>query len=98
MGVVGATASGGHDNLFELGKISKKFNLFLMIDAAWGGNFTNLEAEKHIIDGVELVDAYCFNPSKFIGSGMDSCILYLRDKKDYYGAFQLDTDSDIALN
>ena len=98
MGVVGATPSGGHDNLHELGKISKKYDLFLMIDAAWGGNFTILDSEKHIIDGCEHADAYCFNPSKFIGSGMDSCILYFRDKNDYFGAFQQDSSSQIALN
>ena len=88
MGVTGATASGGHDNLVELGRISQKYDLFSMIDAAWGGNFTHLETEKHIIDGCELADAYCFNPSKFIGTGMDSCLLYMKNKEDYFRAFK----------
>ena len=98
MGVVGSTPVGGTDNLKELGKICEKNEIYFFVDAAWGGNFTILEEHAYIIDGAEYVDAYVFNPSKFIGSSKESCILYFKNKNDLLNCFHNEKTQDYSLN
>ena len=94
MGVTGSTAVGGTDDLKILGEICQKHKIFFFVDAAWGGNFTILDEHKHIIDGVEYADAYATNPSKFIGTSKESCILYMKDKRDFENAFYFDKNEE----
>ncbi len=62
----GTTVSGNVDPLIEVSKIAKKFDLWLHIDAIYGGAVIFSEKYKHIIGGVEQADSISFNPQKWM--------------------------------
>jgi len=76
MGVIGATPTGGNDDLQKLGALCNEEEIFLMVDAAYAGCFMVCDEFKHIISGLEYADAYALNPAKMMLCSMDSALLY----------------------
>ncbi len=62
----GTTVSGNVDPLIDVSKIARKFDLWLHIDAIYGGAVIFSEKYKHIIIGVEQADSISFNPQKWM--------------------------------
>jgi len=79
-GVFGATSNGSSDDIARLAEICKKRNVTSIVDAAWAGTFTINEEFTHYLKGLEHIDYYMINFSKNGGSGMESSILYLKNR------------------
>jgi aromatic-L-amino-acid decarboxylase len=62
---VGTTGVSGFDPLREIGAVCHKHRVWLHVDAAWAGNALVLPETRWMIDGVELVDSFVFNPHKW---------------------------------
>jgi aromatic-L-amino-acid decarboxylase len=60
----GTTDVGAVDPLEKIGKIAKKHNLWLHVDAAYGGFFLLTEYGKRILKGIELSDSVVMDPHK----------------------------------
>ncbi len=55
---LGTTGSAAVDNILEIGKICKKYNLWLHIDAAYVGSVLLLQEYRYLIEGIEYADSF----------------------------------------
>ena len=80
-GTVGTTSSNAIDPIRTIGEICQKENLWLHVDAAMSGTAALCPEFRHIHDGLELVDSYCFNPHKWMLTNFDCDCFYVADRK-----------------
>jgi aromatic-L-amino-acid decarboxylase len=78
---VGTTSSSAIDPVPEIGKICRKHNLWLHVDAAMSGTAALCPEFRYLHDGVELADSYCFNPHKWMFTNFDCDCFYVADRK-----------------
>lgn len=62
----GTTVFGSYDPFRSISAICKEFNLWLHIDASWGGNAVFSPAQRHKLDGAELANSLTVNPHKML--------------------------------
>lgn len=86
---VGATSSHAIDPLAEIGAICQRNEIWLHIDAAMAGPAAISPRYRHIHDGVELADSYCFDPHKWMFTNFDCSCLYVADRKALIGALSI---------
>ena len=77
---VGTTASNGLDPLDEIGRICTKANVWLHVDAAMSGTAALCPEFRHIHDGLEFADSYCFNPHKWMFTNFDCNVFWVADR------------------
>ncbi len=77
---VGTTSSNAMDPVPEIGRISQENNLWLHVDAAMSGTAALCPEFRHIQDGLELADSYCFNPHKWMFTNFDCDCFYVADR------------------
>src|ERR1700728_1386741 len=78
---VGTTSSLAFDPLEEIGRICKKHNLWLHVDAAMGGTAALCPEFRHIQKGLELADSYCFDAHKWMFTNFDCSCFYVADRE-----------------
>ncbi len=71
---MGSTSAGIIDPLETLGDIAKEYNMWLHIDAAWGGALCLLEEFYKEYKGIEKSDSITFDPHKWLSIPMGSGI------------------------
>ena len=76
---LGTTGVGAIDPLRPLGEICRRNGVFLHVDAAWAGNALVLAENRWMIDGIELVDSFVFNPHKWLFTNFDCSAHFVRD-------------------
>ena len=76
----GTTDTGAIDPLNEIATISKNHNLWLHVDAAYGGFFI-LTSKRHLFKGIEKADSLVIDPHKglFLPYGLGAVLI--KDKK-----------------
>lgn len=77
--VTGSTGMGACDDISEVVKISKEFNLFTHIDAAWAGSAMICPEFRELWKGSDGADSIVFNPHKWLGAQFDCSVQFLRD-------------------
>jgi aromatic-L-amino-acid decarboxylase len=80
-GTVGTTSSNAMDPLLEIGKISRKHDLWFHVDAAMSGTAALCPEFRHYQQGVEFADSYTFNPHKWMFTNFDCNCFYVADRK-----------------
>jgi aromatic-L-amino-acid/L-tryptophan decarboxylase len=78
---VGTTSSNAIDPVREIAGICREHNLWLHVDAAMSGTAALCPEFRHIHDGVEIADSYCFNPHKWMFTNFDCDCFYVADRK-----------------
>jgi aromatic-L-amino-acid decarboxylase len=86
---VGTTSSNAIDPIPEVGAICREHDLWLHVDAAMSGTAALCPELRHIHEGVELADSYCFNPHKWMFTNFDCSVFYVRRRKDLIGALSI---------
>ncbi len=76
---VGATSVGASDPLHELGRIARREDLYLHVDAAWAGSAMICPEFRDLWDGIEVADSIVFNPHKWLGVPMECSAHFVRD-------------------
>ena len=76
---MGTTGVGAVDPLRPIGEICRDHDVFLHVDAAWGGSALILPEERGMADGVELADSLVFNPHKWLMTNFDCSAHYVKD-------------------
>ncbi len=79
---VGTTSSGAIDPVPAIGAICREERLWLHVDAAMSGTAALCPEYRHIHDGLELADSYCFNPHKWMFTNFDCDCFYVRDRAE----------------
>jgi aromatic-L-amino-acid decarboxylase len=75
----GATGLGSIDPLQEIGLIAQSEDIHLHVDAAWAGSALILPEVRAMLDGLEYVDSFVFNPHKWLFTNFDCSAFYMRD-------------------
>ncbi|RXG54181.1 hypothetical protein Avbf_07881, partial [Armadillidium vulgare] len=63
---LGTTFSCSFDNLREIGEVCNEFNLWCHVDAAYAGAAFVCEEYQYLMDGIELMDSFNFNPHQWM--------------------------------
>jgi len=63
----GTTVRGSFDPLREIASIAHKHELWLHVDAAWGGSCLFSPQYRSLMDGIELADSFCWDAHKMMG-------------------------------
>jgi aromatic-L-amino-acid decarboxylase len=78
---VGTTSSNAMDPVPEIGRICREHHLWLHVDAAMSGTAALCSEFRHIHNGLEFADSYCFNPHKWMFTNFDCDCFYVADRK-----------------
>jgi aromatic-L-amino-acid decarboxylase len=78
---LGTTSSNAIDGLPEIGPICREYGIWLHVDAAMSGTAALCPEFRHIHNGLELADSYCFNPHKWMFTNFDCDCFYVADRK-----------------
>lgn len=85
----GTTGSTAVDPLRAVGEICKKYNLWLHVDAAWAGTALLLPEMRYMIEGIENVDTFVFNPHKWMFTNFDCSAYFVKDKAALIQTFEI---------
>jgi len=77
---VGTTSSNAIDPLPEIGPICREAGVWLHVDAAMSGTAALCPEYRHIHNGIEFADSYCFNPHKWMFTNFDCDCFYVADR------------------
>jgi len=86
----GTTVLGIFDNLEELSTIANKYNAWLHVDGAYCGSVIFSSKYKHLIQGVEKADSFCFNAHKMLGTPLSCSIILAKKGKHFHDSFAND--------
>jgi len=78
---IGTTSSNAIDPIPDIGRICNKEGLWLHVDSAMSGTAAICPEYRHINNGLDLADSYCFNPHKWMFTNFDCDCFYVADRK-----------------
>lgn len=65
---LGTTVMGAFDPLPEIAKICENNQIWLHVDACWGGAALFTKSQRHLLKGLELADSVAFDAHKTMGA------------------------------
>lgn len=83
----GTTASGSVDPLPELAAIARREELWLHVDAAWGGGALLSRTQRHLLAGVEQADSVTWDAHKWLSVPMGAGMVFCRHPGVFDRAF-----------
>jgi aromatic-L-amino-acid decarboxylase len=86
---LGTTSTTSVDPVAEMGAIAEEFDLWLHVDAAYGGPAAAVPEFRPLFSGWERADSIVVNPHKWLFTPIDCSVLYMRDSEDLKRAFSL---------
>ncbi len=78
---IGTTSSNAIDPLRAIGEICGREKIWMHVDGAMSGTAALCPEFRHIQDGLELADSYCFNPHKWMFTNFDCDCFYVADRR-----------------
>jgi len=76
---VGTTSTGSVDPVREIAAVCAEYQMWLHIDAAYGGGLALLPECRELMDGIDLADSVVINPHKMLFVPFDFSALYVRE-------------------
>ncbi|KAM4633031.1 acidic amino acid decarboxylase GADL1-like [Polymixia lowei] len=76
----GTTVLGAFDPIEDIADICGKHNLWLHVDACWGGGALMSRKHKHLLQGIQRANSVAWNPHKMLMAGLQCCAFMVRDK------------------
>ncbi|MEN3368098.1 MAG: aromatic-L-amino-acid/L-tryptophan decarboxylase [Verrucomicrobiota bacterium] len=76
---VGTTSTASVDPVREIAAVCNEHQMWLHIDAAYGGGLALLPECREIVDGFDLADSIVINPHKMLFVPFDFSALYVRE-------------------
>lgn len=89
---VGTTATTAIDPVPAIAEIAARENLWLHVDAAYGGAVAVVPEHRHVLDGCDRADSLVMNPHKWLFVPIDCSLLYTRRPDVLRRAFSLVPD------
>jgi aromatic-L-amino-acid decarboxylase len=86
---IGTTGSTAIDPLKPISDICARYNIWLHVDAAYAGTALLLEDYRWMIEGIENVDSYVFNPHKWMFTNFDCSAYFVKDKTALLNTLQI---------
>ncbi|XP_015115359.1 glutamate decarboxylase isoform X2 [Diachasma alloeum] len=77
----GTTVIGAFDPISQIADICEKYNLWLHIDAAWGGGLLLSKKYRHPrLTGIERADSVTWNPHKLMGALLQCSTIHFKEE------------------
>ncbi len=76
---LGTTGTTAIDPLKPIAEISARYDLWLHVDAAFAGTALLLPEFRWMIEGIEQVDSFVFNPHKWMFTNFDCSAYFVKD-------------------
>lgn len=92
---IGTTGSTAVDDIFEIGELAKKYNMWYHIDAAYAGNSLILPEYNWVLYGLELANSFAFNPVKLFPILQNSACCYFSDLNEAILAYEVEKIPDL---
>jgi len=86
---VGTTSTTSIDPVPEIAEIAQRYNLWLHVDAAYGGSAAILPEKRDVLSGCEKADSFVVNPHKWLFTPIDCSAFYFRSPDIVRNAFSL---------
>jgi len=86
---IGTTSTTSIDPVRKVGEICARENIWLHVDAAYGGTAAIVPEMKFILDGIELADSIVVNPHKWMFIPIDLSAFFTRKPDVLKRAFSL---------
>ncbi len=86
---VGTTSSNAIDPVARIGEVCQRYGLWLHVDAAMSGTAAVCPEFRHLHDGLELADSYCFNPHKWMFTNFDCDCFWVARRGDLIRALSV---------
>uniref|UniRef100_A0A803XQG7 Glutamate decarboxylase 1 n=1 Tax=Meleagris gallopavo TaxID=9103 RepID=A0A803XQG7_MELGA len=83
------TVYGAFDPIQEIADICEKYNLWLHVDAAWGGGLLMSRKHRHKLNGIERANSVTWNPHKMMGVLLQCSAILVREKGILQGCNQM---------
>jgi glutamate/tyrosine decarboxylase-like PLP-dependent enzyme len=93
VGTAGTTAAGAIDPLPALAAVAKQEQLWLHVDAAWGGAAVVAPALRHYLAGIELADSITCDAHKWLSVPVGAGMLFTRHREPILQAFRVEASS-----
>ncbi len=89
---LGTTSSSAIDPLRPIGEICARYGLWLHVDAAYAGTAAILPEMRWMLDGIEYVDSFVFNPHKWMLTNFDCSAFFVRREEEYVRTFEMNPE------
>jgi len=89
---VGTTLTSVVDPIAELNEVTKEYDMWVHIDAAYAGSICICPEFRLAINGVERVDSFSFNAHKWFLAGLDCCCVWVKDSSSLIKALSSDPE------
>ena len=89
IGIAGTTNTGSVDPMDEIEKVCKKFDLWFMVDAAYGGPAAGLKEYKSLFKGMEKADSILLNPHKWMFVPFEVACVLVKNQQQLKNTFSL---------
>jgi aromatic-L-amino-acid/L-tryptophan decarboxylase len=86
---IGTTSTSAVDPLEQIGEICSKYKIWLHVDAAMAGTALLLPELRWMIDGIENVDSFVFNPHKWMFTNFDCTAYFVKDASTLIRTFEI---------
>jgi aromatic-L-amino-acid decarboxylase len=86
---LGTTGSTAIDPLRKIGEICRKYDVWLHVDAAYGGTAMLLPEMRWIANGMEYADTFVFNPHKWMFTNFDCSAYFVKDAGALIRTFEI---------
>jgi glutamate/tyrosine decarboxylase-like PLP-dependent enzyme len=91
IGTAGTTAAGAIDPLPGLANFCRRENLWLHVDAAWGGAAAISPLLRHYLSGIEAADSIACDAHKWFSVPMGAGMFFCRHPESVAAAFHAET-------
>uniref|UniRef100_A0ABM5GPF6 Acidic amino acid decarboxylase GADL1 isoform X1 n=1 Tax=Pogona vitticeps TaxID=103695 RepID=A0ABM5GPF6_9SAUR len=78
----GTTVLGAFDPLDEIADICERHDLWLHVDASWGGSALLSRKHRRLLHGIHRANSVAWNPHKMLMAGIQCCALLVKDSSD----------------
>jgi aromatic-L-amino-acid decarboxylase len=89
VGALGTTGTCAIDPLNEIADITKEYDLWYHIDAAYAGSALILPEFQQQVQQYNLADSFVFNPHKWLFTNFDCSVFYVKNSSDLTKTFSL---------
>jgi aromatic-L-amino-acid decarboxylase len=86
---IGTTSSTAIDPLAAIGKICRRYGLWLHVDAAFAGTAAILPEKRSMLEGAEYADSFVFNPHKWMLTNFDCSAYFVKDPGALIRTFEI---------
>ena len=76
---IGTTGTVAVDPLKEIATLCRQYNIWLHVDAAYAGSALLLPEYRWMIDGMDQVDSFVFNPHKWMFTNFDCSVYFIKN-------------------